>query len=126
MTWLKIVVIAAVTCAALLIASSITRAQSGEELPINLDNAIFPRTKIIKVDDVIVRFDTATGELFNFEGTLQGSNANGLFRNIAPPVSGSNSGVLEVKRIGQATFLIDVLTGETWILRQNSPNNASW
>src|SRR5687768_10994598 len=116
MTWLKLIVVAAVTCAALLIASSITRAQSGQDLPTNLD--IFSRTKIIKVNDVIVRFDTATGELFNFEGTLQGSTANGRFRSIAPPVSGSNSGFLEIKRIGQAAFLIDAVTGDTWILRQ--------
>ncbi|MCI0364840.1 MAG: hypothetical protein L0Y44_02165, partial [Phycisphaerales bacterium] len=97
------------------------------DLPIvDLDNAIFSRTQIIRFDNFMVRFDTSTGELFRFRGTPQGPNANGTFRSIARAVDDPTSGFLEIQQFENATFLVDVVTGDTWILRRSGANNAAW
>lgn len=92
----------------------------------SLDNAVFARTKIIKFDDTVALFDSATGELFRFRGDLAGSNARGTFVPVARPVAESTSGFLQVQQIDNATFLIDAVTGDVWILRQRGRTNASW
>ena len=87
---------------------------------------VFSRVRIIEVDDRVMRLDTNTGELSRFRGTLSGSNARGNFVTFAQPLSDPTSGFLEIQEVGDAIFLVDVSTGQTWILRQRSNNVASW
>lgn len=87
---------------------------------------IFSRVQLVEVGDgEILRLDTQTGALFRFRGET-GRNARGTFISVARPLRDENSGFLELQRVGSATFLVDVFTGQTWILRQRSATNAAW
>lgn len=102
--------------------------QSGQ-IPsaINDPNLIFPDVRIIRFDTHVARLDTETGEISRFSGTLSGSSANGIWLRLVRPVSGSTSGFLDVKHVGGGTFLIDLATGQTWILRRGSGNSiGTW
>jgi hypothetical protein len=101
--------------------------QSSNDNPpfITEGDALFSRAKIIELNGRVVRLDTATGEISRFKGDLSGGNARGTFREIARPVTGSTSGFLEVQQAGEGIFLVDVVTGQTWILRVRD-NNSAW
>jgi hypothetical protein len=87
---------------------------------------LFSRVQLIDVDDgVTLRLDRQTGALFRFRGET-GRNARGTFVSVARPLRENTSGFLEIHRAGRATFLIDAVTGNTWILRQRSATNAAW
>lgn len=86
---------------------------------------VFSRVRIIELDGDVFRLDTQSGALSRFRGTLTGRNARGTFDAVADPVSGSTSGFVDIQRAGDAIFLVDVVTGETWILRERG-NIAAW
>jgi hypothetical protein len=128
MNRLKFVVISVVVLVALL-SATISVGQDGGfgGAPVtNLDSAIFPRTRIIEFDDRVAMLDTSTGELFRFRGDLSGSNARGTFVRLARPLAESTSGFLQLQQVAGATFLIDTVNGNVWILRQRGNSNASW
>lgn len=87
---------------------------------INDPNLIFPRTRIITLGGNVMRFDTATGEMLRFNGDLSGSDARGTWRRFTRPVTGDTSGFLDLRPIGEGTFLVDLEEGNTWILRRGS------
>ena len=100
--------------------------QSGQPGVISDPTLIVSATEILRLDNHIVRFDTTTGELSRFSGTATGGAANGLWIRIARPVSESTSQYLQLRRVGEAVFLIDQVTGDTWVLRRASGAIGSW
>ena len=87
---------------------------------------VFSRVRIVEMDDTIFRLDTETGALSRFRGTESGRNARGSFVSVAPPLRSPTSGFVDIQQAGNATFLVDVVTGQTWILRQRGNSTAAW
>jgi hypothetical protein len=100
---------------------------------------LYPRTRIIAYDsgdqrerrDGVARLDTATGALYRFSGDLGNPNVRSVWVLEVPGVREATSGVLEIQRaegvnpnVG-ATFLVDVITGDTWLLRRRA-DRAAW
>jgi hypothetical protein len=114
-----------------LLAVSLARGQSagdndGFNNPISGATTVFSRVRIIDLDDTVFRLDTDTGQLSRFRGTLTGRNARGTFVSVAPPLRDPTSGFVDIQQAGGAIFLVDRVTGQTWILRQRSSSNAAW
>lgn len=100
--------------------------QSGQPGVISDPSLIVPATQVLRLEDDIVRFDTSSGEAWRFSGTASGPAANGLWIRIVRPVNDSTSQFLQLRRLGTAIFLIDQVTGETWVLRRASGAIGSW
>ena len=93
-----------------------------------------------KFDSNIARFDSSTGAVYRFRGDIDNPGVRNTWELRVPAVSGSTSGLLEIQRISLpnaahsqdssqsrlATFLVDVVTGRTWILRHRASSNATW
>ena len=130
MNWLRTTTIGAGLVAALAVTGIVVPQQTGMTsggIPgtvIQDPNLIVPRTRIIEFDEGVARFDTTTGSIDRFSGTLLGPNASGTWLRYARPVT-STSGFLELQQIGDATFLVDSVTGNTWLLRRRS-TLAAW
>lgn len=91
---------------------------------------IVPRVKIIQFDDSVARFDTKTGEIHRFNGDLNRPQVRGQWVSVVPGVESSTSGVLEIQRAEgvraeSAVFLVDVIEGDTWLLRHRG-SGAEW
>lgn len=92
----------------------------------------------LRLDSDIARFDTRTGAIYRFRGNIEVASVTNDWELRVPPVKEPNSGILEIQRIASprptsegepqvfATFLVDVVTGQTWILRHRASTNASW
>jgi hypothetical protein len=93
----------------------------------------------------IARLDTRTGAVYRFRGDTTNPSVRNTWELRVPPVKEETSGILEIQRIiaphGEligrnpapievelvpSTFLVDVVTGDTWILRRRASTNASW
>ncbi len=100
---------------------------------------IFPGGNLNNDGDV-AKLDTRTGGVYRYRGDLKNPNVRGTWElRVAPPKE-SNSGMLEVQRIvfptavgtagdveaQVATFLVDIVTGQTWVLRLRASSNGSW
>jgi hypothetical protein len=127
------IIFALVTALVLLLAtylgrSTATAMQQGVTPPavVNNEGLIFPAMRIIRFDDQIARFDTATGELRRFTGTVSGGAANGTWVRLVRPVTGGTSGFLSIRVVGAGTFLVDDVTGDTWVLRRASGAIGTW
>ena len=84
-------------------------------------------TEIIAFDDTVARLDTATGALYKFHGDFDNPSAKGEWHLHVAPVDGS-SGYLEIQQVGivpGAVFLVDVVTGKTWLLHRRG-TGATW
>jgi hypothetical protein len=92
---------------------------------LDFDESIFSRVRIIEFQNMVVRFDTDTGSLMRFSGNLGQSNASGTWFAFVRPVNGQTSGFLKIEEAGSGVFLIDAVTGDTWILRRTG-NLGSW
>lgn len=92
-----------------------------------------------KFDSDIARLDTTTGAVYRFRGDADNPNVRNTWELRVPAVETATSGILEIQRIAipgslrddqlgpqEATFLVDVVTGDTWILRHRASTNASW
>jgi hypothetical protein len=91
---------------------------------------IVPRIQIIQFDDTVARFDTSTGEIHRFHGDLDKPNVRGQWVSHVRGVSGNTSGLLQIQkprgvRGEEAIFLVDVITGDTWLLRRRGAS-ADW
>src|SRR4051812_8508460 len=86
------------------------RAQSAAapQSVINDPNLIFPATRLIDLNGRAFRFDTSTGELMNFSGTLTGRSAVGTWVRFARAVTDTTSGFLDLQEVGGAIFLVDL------------------
>ncbi len=108
---------------------------------------LFSATEIIvlpdgtsSTDSSIARLDTRTGALYRFRGSVDNAGTRSTWEMRAEPVSEATSGMLEIqvvtpeKTVNQhdpaprapAVFLVDIVTGSTWILRARASSNFSW
>ncbi len=98
---------------------------------------IVPASQIISFDDTVGRLDTRTGAIYRLHGVasdptaaLDNPSAKLTWEERVPAVKGDTSGVLEIQRPTfnrpDATFLVDIVTGKTWILRRRASSNRSW
>lgn len=92
---------------------------------INDSDLIFSRVRLVEFDGSVARLDTATGEVSRFSGQLTGTAARGSWLRLARPLTDQTSGFLELQQVGGAAFLVDVVTGDTWLLRRRG-SIASW
>jgi hypothetical protein len=90
----------------------------------------FPASQIISFDNTIGRLDTATGAVYRLRGNLDNPGAKLTWERRVPPVTASTSGLLEIQRATfnrpDAIFLVDIVTGKTWILRRRASSNSAW
>ncbi len=91
----------------------------------NLSDSVFSRVQIMQFQNKVARFDTSTGAVQRFNGSLSPSNANGTWISFVQPVTTTTSGFLQIQEVDDATFLVDVVSGDTWILRRQG-NIGSW
>ena len=103
-----------------------TAMQAGQPGVINSPDLIVPTVRIFRFDDEVVRFDTTTGETSRFSGTISGGGATGTWLKFAKPVTGSTSQILQFRTIGGGAFLIDQVTGQTWVLRRAPGTIGTW
>ncbi len=90
-----------------------------------------------RFDSDIARLDTRTGAVYRFRGDVDNPGVRNTWELRVAPVKGETSGILEIQRIvlpvqgklsdvKPTTFLVDVATGRTWILRHRASTNATW
>ena len=91
---------------------------------------VIPSTQIISFNDTVGRLDTATGAVYQLRGDVNAPSSAKTWELRVPAVSGDTSGVLEIQRATfnnpEATFLVDVVTGRTWLLNRRGNNNGTW
>lgn len=95
------------------------------------DAAVFlPATQIISFQTGIGRLDTRTGAVYELRGNLDNPSTKLYWKRRVAPVTGETSGWLEIQRATfnepGATFLVDVVTGRTWILEDRGNRNGAW
>lgn len=91
--------------------------------------AYFPAAQIFAFNEGIGKLDTRTGEIFELRGNLDNASTQvSWFSRVRPVVR--SSGTLQVQRADfnrpDAIVLVDLQTGDTWLLRARGNNNASW
>jgi hypothetical protein len=91
---------------------------------------ILPRVEIIQWGDSVARFDTTTGEIHRYHGDLDKPNVRGQWVSQVRGVSDNTSGLLQLQRprgvrAENALFLVDAVTGDTWLLRHRG-TSAAW
>ena len=83
-------------------------------------------------DGNIARLNTRTGAIYRYRGDIDNPSTRGTWELRVPAVKGETSGFMEIQRIANAenetvaTFLVDIVTGATWVLHQRASTNASW
>ncbi len=88
-------------------------------------DAIHPAARVVRLNGSAGRLDTRTGELQRFRGNLKDSSGPARWAEFAPAVSERTSGVLDINQVQESTFLVDLVTGDTWLLRRTA-NAARW
>lgn len=97
---------------------------------------VLPKVRIVNFDDTVARFDSTTGALDRFEGSLRGDNVGGRWYPAVPGVKGQTSGMLQlqnsvgVENFASTMFLVDTVSGRTWILEltdgDRRPREGVW
>jgi len=88
-------------------------------------------TQIIARGSELWRLDTTSGALYRFRGDVNNSSVRNTWELRADAVKGT-SGMLELQTIGiinrqrEQLFLVDMMYGTTWILRDRGNKNSSW
>lgn len=121
--------IAAVTTVAIVMGATRTHAQSGIQDRV-IGDRVLSRVQIINLNDTIARVDTVTGSIHILNGDARSPSSRNQWRLYAPGV-GNTSGYLEIQQPrgveAQGTmFLVDIVTGESWIFNRRGPGRASW
>ena len=87
----------------------------------------------IQNDSDIARLDTRTGAVYRFRGDIENSSVTNTWELRVPPVHEETSGLLEIQQVAPldrqgrlTTFLVDIVSGKTWILRRRANTNESW
>ena len=106
--------------------NAVTAMQQGQPGVINSPDLIFPAARIIRFDNQIVRFDTTSGEMSRFSGTPSGGGASGTWLRFAREVNDSTSQFLDIRTVAGGAFLIDQVTGQTWVLRRAPGAIGTW
>ncbi len=94
-----------------------------------LAERVLPRVQVIQFDHTFARLDTATGALHLFSGDTRNPSSRSQWRRHAAGVGGT-SGYLELQQprgvdARSTLFLVDVVTGDTWILSRRG-SRATW
>jgi hypothetical protein len=114
----------------LLIALGAGRVREAAPSPAAAGRYVLPATQIISFDDTIGRLDTATGAVYRLRGNLDNPSVRHTWALRVPPVDGPTSGLLEIQQATfnepGATFLVDIVTGRTWILQRRAGENGTW
>lgn len=88
-----------------------------------------PVSQVISFHEGVGLLDTTNGELFELRGNLDNPSTAMYWFSRAAGVE-NTSGLLQVQSPNfnnpNTMFLVDVVTGATWILRDRGNNNASW
>ena len=90
-----------------------------------IDRDIISRVRIINFNQSVARFDTVTGEIHRFNGDLGKPSVRCTWVPQVKGVKKKTSGFLEIQHAGGGTFLIDRVTGDSWLLRRRG-TNAAW
>ncbi|MHC5001719.1 MAG: hypothetical protein ACYTJ0_01210 [Planctomycetota bacterium] len=118
--------VAAATC----VAAVILGAGPDEQRELTVRPQYVPASQVISFDDTVGLLDTTTGAIYRLEGSLANPSAQMSWRLRIPPPREASSGVLEIQRATfnhpEATFLVDIVRGTTWILRRRGPERGTW
>ena len=88
-----------------------------------------PATQIISWNETVARLDTTSGAIYIFKGSLRNESSIAQWEQRVPAVRGETTGYLQIQRPlfdPDVTFLVDVVNGNTWILRRRSGDTATW
>jgi hypothetical protein len=114
----------------LIVAGGAGRGRQVQRDDLGARSYLVPASRIISWDQTIGMLDTVTGAVYKLEGSLDNPGARLSWKLRVPPVTGETSGLLEIQRATfnrpDATFLVDIVTGRTWILRRRASSNGSW
>ena len=88
-----------------------------------------PVTQVVSYGEGVGLLDTRNGSISELRGSLDNQSSQLSWFLRVEGVEGT-SGHLEMQspqfNRPDAVFLVDVMTGETWILRNRGNNNGSW
>jgi hypothetical protein len=114
---------------ALVIAAPGAGGQDDSTVP-GLRSLFLPAARIISLDETVGLLETTSGAVYRLNGNLDNSSAALTWQLRVPPVSGPTSGLLEIQRPDfnrpDATFLVDIVSGRTWILRRRAAETGTW
>ncbi len=136
--WILVTICAAVTLVAIGAGGAKIAAQYFVQGP-SASQIIFLPGGNEQFDSDIARLDTRTGAIYRFRGNVNNPSVRNTWELRVPPVK-ETSGWLEVQTIALppvvkknesverpvTAFLVDIVTGKTWILRQRASTNATW
>lgn len=99
----------------------------GRELTI--EDRLLPAYEIIRFGELpngVGRLDTATGEIWRFHGDLRKPNVRSQWVKTGgvPGVTKRPVGTLQLQEAAGALFLVDLLNGDTWILKDRGTGFA--
>lgn len=110
---------------AVILGATVALAERSTQPSMFIDDAGQPlvsRVQVIKFDNTVARFDRVTGELMEYNGDLTKLNVPGQWVPLVKPVRSGTAAVLEIQQpesaVPGATFLVDAVTGQTWVLRR--------
>lgn len=128
--------------AALAVSGAIALGNGPTAPPIDRDAAslaILPNVRIISWSDPfnqrggqesVARLDTRTGAIHVAHGNLTNRSSAITWQRRVPAVSGGHSGMLDIQTTpfgrNSEVFLVDNVTGKTWILRRDNNGNGRW
>lgn len=128
--------LAVAAIAAVVTADSTTNNDYTHAYNANGQAMVLPKVRIVNFDNTVARFDTTNGALDRFEGSLRGDNVGGRWVQAVPAVKGPTSGMLQlqnsvgVENFSSAMFLVDTVSGRTWILEltdnDRAPRRGFW
>ncbi len=90
---------------------------------------VFSAAQVVGFKEGIGLLDTTNGELFELRGDLNNASAKlNWFTRVEPIEDGSGYLELQGPRFARlnAIFLVDTVTGATWIFRDRGNNNGTW
>ena len=128
-TIVALLVFTVVAAAAVVVADSTTNNDYVRAYDQNGNAVLMPKVRIISWDNGVARFDSETGAIHRFNGNLRRNDVHGQWVQSVPGVSGA-SGALQIQNpVGVenygGTFLVDTVSGRTWILQRMNRHRDS-
>jgi len=113
------------------VAGIFVAAGAGSRQDVTSEYVLPPAAEIIAFDTTVGVLDTTTGAIYRLRGDLRNPSARNTWKMRVGPIKESHSGQLEIQKIAlgqhpELTFLVDQVTGRTWILRRRASTNGSW
>ncbi len=125
-TILALLVFTIVAGAAVVVADSTTNNDYVQAYDQDGNRVVMPKVRIINWDNTVAKFDSSTGAIYRFHGDLRTDDVHGQWVKSVPGITGA-SGALQIQNtVGVenfgATFLVDTVSGRTWILQRARRN----